>query len=231
MTTQILFVVSVLPVRTIAVDRVEFRRDVLPVLTEYCLECHGETLRESGLRIDDRENLLRGGDHGRATIVPGKPDKSFLLDLVEGRDPDLRMPPDGDRLTKGQIDILRRWIREGAAFDRPPDENPQPHVNHWSFRPVRKPTLPGNTNTAGNPVDVFIQHQLKEAGLHPSSPASHRTLIRRVSLDLCGLPPLPDDVEAFVESAKEDNDAYSRLVDALLASPRYGERWAKAFLG
>ena len=230
MTTQILFVVSVLPVRTIAVDRVEFRRDVLPVLTEYCLECHGETLRESGLRIDDRENLLRGGDHGRAAIVPGKPDKSFLLDLVEGRDPDLRMPPDGDRLTKGQIEILRRWIREGAAFDRPPDENPQPHVNHWSFRPVRKPTLPGNTNTAGNPVDVFIQHQLKEAGLHPSSPASHRTLIRRVSLDLCGLPPLPDDVEAFVESAKEDNDAYSRLVDALLASPRYGERWAQHWL-
>ncbi len=231
MTVQIVFLAATLSGYTITnAEQVNFSQDVLPILTEHCLECHGSKLRESGLRIDDRENLLRGGDHGRAAIVPGHPNKSFLLYLVQGDDPDLRMPPEGDLLSAAQIEILRRWILEGAPFASDTDGKCGHRLDHWSFQPVHQPTVPDHIGTAVNPIDIFIHRKLNEAGLHPSVASDRRTLIRRVSFDLNGLPPSPDEVEGFVKSTREGTESYAQLVDRLLGSPRYGERWAQHWL-
>lgn len=239
--TLILIAVGVAGLPTDALsadDAVNFHQDVLPILREHCIDCHGSDLRESGLRVDDRDNLLQGGDHGRAAIVPGKPDESFLLQLVQGADPDLRMPPDGDLLSSADIAILRKWIREGAVFSGQPGTEPNVDQEHWSFRPVRKPAVPvggtdpvrGTGEFPENPIDAFIQRKLAEVGLEFSRPADRRTLIRRVTLDLTGLPPAPDDVAAFVDAAGDRDKAYLQQVNALLNSPRYGERWAQHWL-
>lgn len=211
-------------------DYVDFGRDILPILAEHCSECHGADLRESGLRIDDPDNLLQGGDHGRAAVVPGDPDKSFLLQLVRGDRPDLRMPPEGDLLSAKQIDVLERWIREGAEFNHLPDSHQPAGLDHWSFQPLARPDVPGDHSSGVNPIDAFIRRRLAESDLQLSAAATRRTLIRRVTLDLTGLPPSPADVEAFVKSGPEARAAYERLVDTLLKSPRYGERWAQHWL-
>lgn len=213
-------------------DRVNFLRDVQPILAEHCSECHGRDLRESGLRVDDRDNLLQGGDHGRAAIVPGEPAKSFLLELVRGDDPDLTMPPDGDLLSTTQIRILEQWISEGAEFSGQPDDGQAPDQEHWSFQPVRKPAVPESvpTESSANPIDAFIRRRLTEAGLASSAATDRRTLMRRVTLDLTGLPPSPDVVAAFVDSEGDGVEAYAHQVDGLLKSPRYGERWAQHWL-
>ncbi|MCH2202872.1 MAG: PSD1 and planctomycete cytochrome C domain-containing protein [Fuerstiella sp.] len=211
-------------------NHVDFNRDVLPVLTKHCSECHGADLRESGLRIDDRDNLLRGGDHGRAAVVPGNPNKSFLLQLVRGDKPDQRMPPEGDLLSSEQIDLLERWIREGAEFNDQSGSDQTVGLGHWSFQPLHKLEVPGDDPSAANPIDAFIRRRLAESGLQPSVATTRRTLIRRVTLDLTGLPPSPASVETFVNSESEGRAAYDRVVDELLKSPRYGERWAQHWL-
>lgn len=223
-----LLTVGVFPTGTgCAEEPIDFVRDVEPILTEHCLDCHGADLRESGLRVDDRANLLQGGDHGRPAIVPGKPADSFLLQLVRGTDPDLQMPPEGDLLPAAQVEILERWIREGAIFPKTPNGTPAPLPDHWSFQPVTKPDVPGDGSM--HPIDAFIRQRLTESELQPSASAAPHTLVRRVTQVLTGLPPSPEEVAGFV-AAENHDQAYEKMVDRLLNSPRYGERWAQHWL-
>jgi mono/diheme cytochrome c family protein len=215
---------------------VDFAREVYPLLRRVCSECHGHAKQEGGLRLDRREAALRGGDNG-AVIVPGKPDESELvrrISLPKGHDE--AMPAKGEPLAASQVERIRRWIEQGARW--PDDARPE---NHWAYvKPVR-PTLPKvrNGSWPRNAVDRFILARLEQEGLSPSREAGAATLVRRVYLDLTGLPPSPAEVDAFLQDCgaaggKTDaaalNAAYERLVDRLLASPPFGVRWARPWL-
>lgn len=206
-----------------AEEPVNFSRDVLPLLSKNCFRCHGpdEEALQAGLRLDIREQAVTKLDSGSVAIVPGKPEASEIIKRVSTADVDLRMPPlDGGRaLTAAEIDLLKRWIAQDAGY--------QPH---WSFIPPQ-PTAPPRVSQAdwvNNPIDAFVLARLERESLQPSAEADRRTLIRRASIDLIGLPPTLDEVERFVNDAAPD--AYERLIDRLLASPAYGERWAAVWL-
>jgi mono/diheme cytochrome c family protein len=211
---------------------VDFGRDVRPILEVNCQQCHGQDVQESGFRLDRREAAMRGGLSG-AAIVPGNSAESRLIQYVTAAEGETQMPPDGERLSAEQIAILRAWIESGAEW---PDElagEPLDNVDdpaRWAFRPPLRPAVPavGDAAWPRSAIDHFILARLEQNGLRPSPEADRRTLIRRLSFDLIGLPPNPADVEAFV--ADERPDAYERLVDRLLASPQYGERWARHWL-
>jgi len=197
---------------------VDYLRDVRPILATKCLACHGpdDKARQGGLRLDERGAAV-AVRHGQAAWVPGKPERSGALLRIEGKGGP-RMPPEstGPGLSTAEIDVLRRWVRQGATYR-----------SHWAFTaPVRPvvPKVPG----ARHPIDALVRSRLAGAGLAPSRPADRRTLIRRVSLDLTGLPPAPAEVDAFV--ADNRPGAYERVVDRLLASPHYGERMARPWL-
>ncbi|GDY20290.1 hypothetical protein LBMAG56_16350 [Verrucomicrobiota bacterium] len=206
---------------------VDFVKDVRPILERSCLGCHGPEKQKSGYRLDVRDVALRGGDSGKAAIVPHDARKSPLLRFVSGEDAEKVMPPkksDQPPLTAAEVATLRAWVNEGPSW---PDEfagatAAQPH---WSLTPLVRPAVPGG---AANPIDAFIAAKLAEKKLAPSPPADARTLIRRLSYDLTGLPPTREEVEAFV--AGRDAQAYDRLVARLLASPRHGEHWARHWL-
>ncbi len=214
-----------------------FEEKVRPVLVNRCYECHGPKKQESGLRLDYREGVLQGGDSGTAAAVPGKPDESILVTAVRGTG-DYEMPPKG-KLPDEEIEALAKWVEMGLPW---PASDPAPVVktldeqlqevrdSHWSFQPIRRPPLPPvqDRNWPQNPLDMYVLAKLDAAGLAPSPPADRRTLIRRVTYDLTGLPPTPEAVEAFL--ADPAPDAYVRLVDQLLASPHYGERWGRHWL-
>ena len=206
---------------------VDFTRDVLPTLQARCFSCHDEKRQESDFRLDRRDDALRGGANG-VTIVPGKSGESSLIERISGADPDLRMPPKGELLSKEVVAVIRAWIDQGAVW--PADtESPKP-ADHWSLKPLVRPPMPAAADSSSitNPIDAFILARLAESGLRPSAEADRRTLIRRVTVDLIGLPPTSAEVDAFlVDNAP---DAYQRLVDRLLASPRYGERWARHWM-
>ena len=206
-----------------------FEKSVRPLLVAACGECHGPQKQWAGLRVDSRSRLLSGGDSGPA-IVPGKPEESLLISAV--RRTSFEMPPDKP-LTEQQVAILERWIRIGAPW---PDEKPtatnKNHLleSHWAFQPLTHPALPvvAESEWVRTPVDAFVLEKLQASRLQPSPPADRRTLIRRLSYDLTGLPPSPDDVERFVHDS--DPNAYEKLVNALLDSPQYGEHWARKWL-
>jgi hypothetical protein len=202
-------------------DKVSFNRDVRPILSGNCFYCHGPDPkhREADLRLDTREGATADlGDY--AAIVPGKPDQSAILKRVTSTDPDERMPPPASKkphLTGEQISILRRWIEQGAHYD-----------GHWAFLPLA-PTQPPavkNEDWIKSPIDRFILSRLEHEGIAPSSEAEAALLIRRVSLDLTGLLPTPEEVQRFVKT----KESYEALVDRLLASPHYGERWGRHWL-
>jgi hypothetical protein len=215
-----------------AADRsVDFVKDVQPILAKACVGCHGPEKQKGGLRLDDRKSAFRGGNRG-AVLVPGKPLDSRLLTLAAGLDAELRMPPEGRKpLSAADLGLLRAWIEQGARW---PDDGGttvvQTKSDHWSFQPIRRPTPPAVKNTASvrNDIDRFVLARLEKEGLTPSPEADRVTLIRRLSFDLLGLPPAPEEVDAFL--ADERPDAYERLVDRLLASPHYGERWGRHWL-
>ncbi|QDS88788.1 Planctomycete cytochrome C [Rosistilla ulvae] len=201
---------------------VEFNRDVRPILAEYCYACHGfdEAAREADLRLDTFAGAT-GADGGSTAITPGDPDDSELMLRVLSDDPDTVMPPreSGKQLTAAQKQTLRNWIAQGATYDQ-----------HWAFAPPHRSSLP-EPSASQHPVDSFIRSRLTDAGLTPSERATPETLIRRISLDLIGLPPTPAEVDAFVSAADKDFDAaYRDLVERLLASPHYGERWGRWWL-
>ncbi|HXG09872.1 MAG TPA: DUF1553 domain-containing protein [Gemmataceae bacterium] len=201
---------------------VEFNRDIRPILSDACFQCHGpdRAKRKADLRLDTAEGAFadRGGYHA---IVPGKPDESELFRRITAADETERMPPprSGPRLTERQVALIRRWLEQGARWQK-----------HWSLIPPQRPALPRvqNVGWARNPIDLFVLDRLEREGLAPSPEADRATLIRRVTLDLTGLPPTPEEVDAFL--ADPSPDAYEKVVDRLLASPRYGERMAIRWL-
>jgi mono/diheme cytochrome c family protein len=207
---------------------VDFVRDIQPIFSSRCYKCHGPEKQKSGLRLDLKSAALRGGDDG-PVIAPGKPAQSKLIHFIAGDDPEKIMPPKGARLTADQVAMLRAWVDAGAPW--PDDAKPaQLTSDLWSLQPVKEPVLPAVKNGvwARNPVDLFVLAKLETAGLAPSKKADRPTLIRRLSYDLLGLPPSPAEIDAFV--ADKDPKAYENLVDRLLASPHYGERWGRHWL-
>lgn len=206
-----------------------FRETVEPVLRQHCYSCHSHAAKESngGLTLDWKSGWLTGGDRGPA-IVPGDPDSSLLLKAVRHSDPDLKMPE--RRLPDEQIAILEEWIKRGAFDPRvvqPEEQNSAVDSNWWSLKPLVRPEFPADSSTE-HPVDRFVHAKLHDNGLTPSPEADRRTLVRRLTFDLHGLPPSVEDVRAFVDDSSPD--AYERLVDRLLESPRYGERWARHWM-
>jgi mono/diheme cytochrome c family protein len=216
---------------------VDFVRDVQPLLAKHCVGCHGSKKEESSLRLDSYAAVMTGGASG-PTVVAGKSADSYLIQVVRGTGDLSPMPPTGKtKLTAAEIDVLARWVDAGAKgpagaaiVTGPPTANMPTKTDHWSFQPIKKPTLPPVKNGAWvrNPIDRFVLAKIEAAGLAPSAEAPRETLLRRVSLDLTGLLPTPAELEAFVY----DNapDAYEKAVDRLLASPHYGERWGRHWL-
>jgi len=228
--TAILALISAFPA-ALSAGPVEFVRDVRPIFQEHCYKCHGEKKQKSELRLDIRELALKGGDSHGPDIIPGKVKESHLIHLVTSDDEDERMPAEGDRLSDSEIATLTAWIDQGAVWPEGADlvklEN---RLDHWSFKPPGNPPLPDikNKTWARNGLDRFILAQLEREDLAPSEEADRRTWLRRVTFDLTGLPPTPDRVESFL--ADKSDDVYEKAVEELLASPRYGERWAQHWL-
>ncbi len=198
---------------------VDFNRDIRPILSESCYQCHGpdHNKLKAGLRLDTREGLFRSKD-GSTVVVPGKPADSELMVRITTEDAETRMPPPkvGKSLTPVQGDRIKRWIEQGAVWK-----------GHWSYIPPSRPEVSGSP-VADNPIDRLLRARIQAEGLEPSPEADRPTLIRRLSLDLIGLPPTPEEVDAFVNDGRLD--AYEQVVDRLLASPRYGERMAVFWL-
>lgn len=204
---------------------VSFEDDIQPILNAHCVDCHGPDKQKSKLRLDSPEGILKGGDSGEPVYVAGDSANSHLIKLITGADPEEIMPPKGERLSQEQIRKLRLWIDEGAPLPGIANSNtPKIESEHWSFQPVKRPVPPFE----GNEVDAFVQANLKEHGLTFSSRADKAALIRRLYLIALGLPPTPNEVEAFVEDT--GSNAYEKLVESVLESPRYGERWARHWL-
>ena len=210
------------------VAAIDYETEIEPILERNCLECHGPAKAKSQLRVDKRAMLLRGGDSGLPAIVPGNSAKSHLLELVKGAKKGEVMPPKGERLKSAEIALLEAWIDDGANWPGQMNEVVRLETDFWSFQPVERPVVP---RIADHPVDAFLSARLKEAGLQVNGPADARSLIRRASIVLTGLPPKPERVIEFINAQARDADkAYSDLVDELMASPHFGERWAQHWL-
>jgi mono/diheme cytochrome c family protein len=214
--------------RSAAADQaVDFARDIQPIFEAACYKCHGPKSARGQLRLDDRKSAIKGGISG-ATIIPGDAGKSLLLRRILGEGGEARMPMGGDPLPPGQIELIRKWIDQGAVW--PGGEAEREAPKHWAYIKPARPPLPRikNQSWARNPIDQFILARLEKENLAPAPEAVKETLIRRVYLDLTGLPPSPKEVDQFLADASPD--AYEKLVDRLLASPHYGERWARPWL-
>lgn len=208
--------------------KVSYQADVAPIFADNCLKCHGEEKQKSGLRLDQRALMLKGGDSGLATIVPRDTEKSFLIEVVSDPDHDIAMPPKGDRLSESQITTLKTWIIEGADWPGQMDQKLELKTDHWSFLPVKKVSPPSPSK---KPIDSFLDRRLQEAGLKANVAADPRDLIRRVHITLTGLPPTNAEVESFLVAwSKDSQEAYADLVDSQLASPHFGERWTQHWL-
>ncbi len=202
---------------------IDFSRDIQPILSQHCFSCHGpdESSREAGLRLDRADAALAELESGATAIVAGQPELSELVARITAEEDYLRMPPasSGHSLSKQEIARLKRWVAEGAKY-----------TDHWSFRPIAAvpPPAVADEGWIRNPVDRFVLARLEQAGVAPSPEADRATLLRRLSLDLLGLPPDPDQLTEFENDTAPD--AYERLVDRLLASPHFGERWGRHWL-
>jgi hypothetical protein len=220
-----------------------FESQVRPLLADNCFSCHGEKKQKGGLRLDSAAALLKGGKHG-VVVTPGKPGESKIITAVSYKDADLQMPPD-DQLSAAQVTVLTEWVRLGAPY--PATAGPVASAGakkhrvitdadrrFWSFQPVKDPPVPAFDAAADleqwcrNPIDRFVTAKLRDQGLTPAPEADRVTLIRRATFDLHGLPPTPAEVETFVNDTSPD--AYQKLIDRLLASARYGERWGRHWL-
>ncbi|MDB6024058.1 MAG: Protein of unknown function (DUF1553)/Protein of unknown function (DUF1549)/Planctomycete [Verrucomicrobiales bacterium] len=200
-------------------SRPGFNKDIRPILSDNCFACHGQDSgsRKAGLRLDVRAEALKGGKSEKPALVPGKPDASELIARITARDKDEMMPPTktGKVISATQLDKLRQWISQGAEY--------QPH---WAFIPPQRPELP--SKGAQHPIDQFVRAKLAQEKLSPSPKADRATLLRRVSLDLTGLPPTPQELDSFI--ADKSKDAYDKQVERLLASTRFGEKWGRHWL-
>jgi mono/diheme cytochrome c family protein len=229
---------------------VQFQKEVLPVLEESCFKCHGAEKQKGGLRLDRKQDMLGGGDSGEPAIAPGKSVESPLVARITTAKPDEMMPPKGDRLTAQQIAAIQRWIDNGAHWPTSDKPEPEPATlaaalgkqitdddrKFWSFQPPQRsqPALPQPTTWPRQPLDFFIAARLAEAKLTPTPEAAPAVFLRRLTLDLTGLPPTPEELDAFVQDVTQSPpfsvSPSSAAVDRLLASPRFGERMASMWL-
>jgi len=200
---------------TAAAAAVEFARDVQPLLARRCYACHGPDTQEAGLRLDDRAVAIAPLDSGATAIVPGSAATSEILARITAEDADIRMPPEGPRLSAAEIAALADWIEAGAEWQA-----------HWAFRPVERPPVPGGA--VGNPVDAFIDAGLTARSLPRAPEADRGTLLRRATYSVTGLPPSEEELTAFL--ADTADDAWEKVIDRLLASPHYGEHWGRHWL-
>jgi hypothetical protein len=219
------------PAVGLGADAIDFVRDVRPILQKHCYSCHAANEQKSSLRLDIKSEAFKGGEAYGPSIVPGNSKDSPLVQFVSGTDSDLRMPPEGEALPAAEIATLEKWVNEGANW---PDGIDLASLvdkrDHWSFKPLTAPALPATRDHGWlrNTIDDFMLARLEQEGLHPAEEADRTTWLRRVSFDLTGLPPAPHQFEAFLQDARPD--AHERVVDQLLNSPRYGERWAQHWL-
>ena len=208
-----------------AQPQVSFHEEIRPILEQRCQVCHGREDGQAGLSLTTHDGLLEGGKSG-PSLVPGEPDKSLLIEQIRGAQP--KMPMAGGPLKRDQVELIRRWIAAGAVDDTPADAD----AAWWSFRLLEQPAVPyargHDADWPRTPIDRFILATLHKKGLRPSQEADRRTLIRRLTYDLHGLPPTPEQIERFANDGSAD--AYGDLIDRLLASPRYGERWGRHWL-
>ena len=202
-----------------AADTVDFQQQIQPILAKKCYSCHGPDEAESGLNLANREAAFAETESGSFAIVPGDLDSSSLIERISTDDEFERMPPEGDGVTEEELRLISAWIREGAQWKK-----------HWAYEPTTSPTVPTVNDRLwnSNPIDAFILSSLQQAGLSPNKPAGRRVLIRRVYYDLTGLPPNKDEVDAFLRD--NSPDAYNKLIERLLDSPHYGERWGRHWL-
>ncbi|HEX3146635.1 MAG TPA: PSD1 and planctomycete cytochrome C domain-containing protein [Gemmataceae bacterium] len=202
----------------------DYLRDVKPLLQKKCAACHGAVRQKAGLRLDAAPLILKGNKHG-SVVVPGKPEESLLIEMIGGDSP--RMPPkgEGEHLSAKDFEIVKEWIRLGAKM--PHEPIPPGPKDHWAYQPPTRPSVPGMTGV-GNPIDAFLAVE-REKHKAPTNPEADRpTLLRRVYIDLIGVPPTPDELHAFLQDTS--TDAYEKVVDRLLRSPMYGERWGRHWM-
>ena len=211
-----------------ALPAADYPADVQPVLRKRCSGCHGAAMQNNGFRVDHAPSLLKGGYSGKA-IEPGKADASVLVKRITSDKKEFQMPPSGPRLSPAEVEAIKGWINEGARIPAALLAQPLPRrqSSHWAFQPLKKPAVPAIDGAAA-PIDAFVRARLLQEGITPSPEASKATLLRRVSLDLTGLPPTEEEMRGFLSDTRPG--AYERLVDRLLASPHYGERWARHWL-
>ena len=215
-TFLLLLVVAALATPAVATE-LDFARDIQPLLARRCYACHGPDTQEAGLRLDDRAAATAELDSGSIAVVPGDPATSEMLARITSTDHDLQMPPEGPRLTAAEVTLLERWIAAGAEWQA-----------HWAFRPLERPPLPPAAAPAMNPIDAFIDAGLAARGLPRSPAADKATLLRRATYGVTGLPPTEQEMREFL--ADESPAAWEKVVDRLLASPRYGEHWGRHWL-
>lgn len=209
-------------------QEVDYLKEIQPILKQRCWSCHGALQQQVQLRLDTRQSMVKGGDTGPA-IVPGHPEQSLLIERISSPDPAMRMPTEGAPLSAAQIDLIRRWIEQGATA--PADELPEPDPReHWAFKAPVRPKIPAVDlpGTPQHPIDAFILAELGRHGLKPGPQADKSTLLRRVYLDLIGVPPTPEELRQFL--ADDSLVAYEVVVDRLLQDSRYGERWGRHWL-
>jgi hypothetical protein len=225
-----------------ATAELDFAQQIQPIFREHCLKCHGPEKTQGGLRFDSASGALHVADSGQRAIVPGQPDESELLRRVGSQDPSEWMPPEGPRLTDEQLTTLRQWIKQGAVW---PSDNAdvaplrremvvtEADRQHWAYRPLSDVPLPAvrDASRVRTPIDCFVLARLEAQHLVPTAPADARRLVRRAYFDLIGLPPTPQQVLEFVGAARHDPQAaWESLIDQLLSSPHYGERWGRHWL-
>ncbi len=208
---------------------IDFESQIQPILEENCSDCHGEDKVRSNFRVDQRPLMLKGGDSGLKGIVPGHPEKSFLMEVIqEPADPAYRMPPKGDPLSSEQIELLRQWIAEGAQWPGQMDAVLDDGSDHWSYQAVQRPEVPESGKGA---IDAFLEKTLGEKGIIPNETAEPAVLLRRLAVTLTGLPPTSEEVTTFEEAYLADpKTAYDAAVERQLASPHFGERWGQHWL-
>ena len=222
--TRRLILALAIPFSAHAAEKISFNRDIRPILSENCFYCHGPDAQKqkAELRLDLRDAALKGGESGKAAIQPGKPTESEVIKHILSTDPEEHMPPkkSGKTLKPEQIELLKQWIADGAEYQ-----------GHWAFLKPQRPDVPESGKRkaeSGNAIDAFVYARLEKEKLAPAPEASRETLIRRASLDLTGIPPTPEEVDAFLNDRAPN--AYEKVVDRLLGSPRYGERMAAQWL-